>query len=374
MSLPRLYKKASTGKIQFWEIGTEALDEGVQIQIERGQLEGKVVSERGRLVTEGKNIGKANETTPQEQADMEVQSKWTKKKDEGYFETIEEAKTNVVVLPMLADKWEKHQKKISFPCYLQCKYDGSRCITDSFKLYSRKGKEFFFLDHILEEIGQMNWHNDFWLDGELYSHELTFQEIMSLIKKKKKDNTDLEALKKIEYHIYDCFDINDLDKPFSERIQVLNGLFEGKDYTYLKQVSTYEIESVEQIMEYHDLFVAEGYEGAMVRDASLPYSLNKRSNKLLKVKAFQDAEYEIVDVTEAEGEDIGTAVFVCKDKELDKTFSCRPKGTREVRRKYFENKVEYIGKLLTVEFFEKTDDGLPRFPVGKAIREKWDMS
>jgi len=362
----RLYKRNSNGKIQFWEIRVEPQDNGYIILIDRGQDGGKVVNEKSRFVKEGKNIGRANETSAEQQALMEAESKWNQKKDEGYVEKIDNALQQTVILPMLANKWEKQKKHISFPCYIQPKLDGARCISNGTALISRQGKEFFFLDHILNEIKSLNNPETFYLDGELYSDELTFQQIMSAIKNQKETSVDWDAIKKIKYHVYDCFDLEDIYMPYSKRLDILNNMI--NNFSNIVPVKTFNVSNEQEVLDFHAKFVDEGWEGAIVRDRKLTYELDKRSNKLLKVKAFQDDEFLIVDVQEAE-RDAGTAIFVCKDNNTDRTFNCRPKGTRELRSKYLTNKHNYIGKKLTVEFFELTDEGLPRFPVGKAIRE-----
>ena len=51
------------------------------------------------------------------------------------------------------------------------------------------------------------------------------------------------------------------------------------------------------------------------------------------------------------------------------TFRVRPRGTQEARRELFENGGDYVGQQLTVRYQELTDDGVPRFPVGIAIRD-----
>ena len=50
-------------------------------------------------------------------------------------------------------------------------------------------------------------------------------------------------------------------------------------------------------------------------------------------------------------------------------FSVRPKGTIEMRRDWFKNSKKYIGKKLTVIYQELSELGVPRFPVGKSVRE-----
>jgi DNA ligase-1 len=82
-------------------------------------------------------------------------------------------------------------------------------------------------------------------------------------------------------------------------------------------------------------------------------------------------EFEIIGFHEGEGDDIGTVIWECKIDDL-KIFSVKPKGSREIRRDYFLNAANYIGKKLTVIYQEMTADGIPRFPVGKEIRDYED--
>lgn len=370
--LPVLYKRTSTGKIQRWEIFVKEIDDGFSIVTKHGYVDGKIVEDAGIIVSEGKNLGRSNQTSPLEQAETEAQSKWTKKKDEGYVESINDAEKDVVVLPMLANKYEKVKHHITFPCFVQRKYDGTRCLSimrgGSVELISRKGKPFCFMDHIRAELAELfkETNDDFYLDGELYSDELTFQQIVGTVKKSK-TKADEETMLKIQYHVYDCFSLVNLNLPYEYKATLLEKLI-GNKYNYIKMVESVEAHSEEDIYHLHDQFVSEGWEGAIVRNKKLKYELDKRSNELLKVKAFMDEEFKIIGVQEACGNDVGTAIFVCKNNGDDRTFSCRPKGTREQRREWFVNFEKYKGKMLTVEFFEKTDEGLPRFPVGKAIR------
>ena len=115
-------------------------------------------------------------------------------------------------------------------------------------------------------------------------------------------------------------------------------------------------------------FVEEGYEGAMVRNLTGAYAIGKRSADLQKVKTFLDGEYTISGfVKERATKQVVSSGSV---KLLTaKTFRVRPRGTQESRRELFENGSEYVGQQLTVRYQELTDDGVPRFPVGIAIRD-----
>ena len=72
---PRLYAKASTGKTKVWEI--EALNDTMYI---RSGLLGGTIKELPPKKIVGKNLGKSNETTPEQQCELECQSKCVGKK------------------------------------------------------------------------------------------------------------------------------------------------------------------------------------------------------------------------------------------------------------------------------------------------------
>ena len=112
----------------------------------------------------------------------------------------------------------------------------------------------------------------------------------------------------------------------------------------------------------------QGYEGIMMRNTEGLYQENYRSNDLMKYKEFFEGEYPIVDFKEAMGRDAGTVIWECETPE-GRRFGVRPRGTQEMRREWFNHGASYVGKQLTVIYQELSEMGVPRFPVGKAIRE-----
>jgi len=115
-------------------------------------------------------------------------------------------------------------------------------------------------------------------------------------------------------------------------------------------------------------YVEAGYEGIMLRNTNGMYCQNYRSHDLQKYKEFVESEYPIVGFKEAAGRDAGTVIWVCKTAE-EREFSVRPRGTQEQRRQWFHDGQKYQGKLLTVIYQELSELNVPRFPVGKAIRD-----
>ncbi len=113
--MKELFKKDSKNKIRIWKIYTK----GAELIQEAGLLEGKLVK-NAKFCT-GKNIGKSNETTPERQALLELESTWLSKKDEGYFETLDEVNSIEVILPMLAKSYNDEKKKVDWKVYNKTK-------------------------------------------------------------------------------------------------------------------------------------------------------------------------------------------------------------------------------------------------------------
>lgn len=340
----------NTGKIQEWSI--QVIDGDVPYyEVTFGQTDGKKTTTRTTFKT-GKNVGRANETTPLEQCRLEARALWTKKKERsGYTESVPE---NKPLLPMLAKEYGKDGKHIVFPCYTQPKLDGLRCIYRDGKLMSRQNKEFKTLPHINKSLASC----DLLLDGELYSEELTFQEIVSIVKRDE-IHPDHE---KISYHIYD---IVDESADFCDRLAKL-GSFRAE---HIVHVETNLAHSDDDVTGHFNLAIQQGYEGLMLRNIKGGYKVNGRSKDLQKLKEFIDQEFLIVDIVDGKGKFEGCGMYVCQHK--DQTFPVTPKCSEEKKREIFANKNDYIGKMLTVKFFEWTTstDPLPRFPVGIEVRD-----
>jgi DNA ligase-1 len=332
-----------------------------------------------KVIDSGKNIGKKNETTALQQAMSEARATWQKKKDAGYAEAVggtgsggevtgvaasrAKATTVDVPLPMLALDFNKRGGSIKFPCYVQRKFDGTRCVAvPGSGLFSRNRKKYPHMGHILEEIKLLP--ASLILDGELFSKELTFQDIVGLVKRETLKPGDAEKQLKIELHVYDIIS----DAPYEDRKGRLEALFARFKFKYLKMVTTEVCEKKEGLKTLHDKYVSEGFEGIMLRNKAGLYKVGQRSSDLQKYKEFEDQEYEITGFSSGTGVEEGCVIWECKTKSGQK-FMCRPRGTREERVELYGNGGAYIGKMLNVRFQELSNDGLPRFPVGICVRD-----
>ena len=361
---PLLYGQDKSGKTKTWSARVYINpDKTAYSLIEYGQLDGKLQSAERPYAT-GKNIGRSNETTPVDQAFSETERKWKDKLEKENYrqERVEqeEKKEDMVYLPMLAQTLKKD--KLVFPVYVQPKLDGLRClfyqVNGKWVAQSRTGAHFSTVEHIKESLPK----SSLIYDGELYTTRIPFETLAGLLKKKKLTDADLEKLKQVEYHCYDIYDPEKKQLTFEQRFSLLDGL------TLRHKVETTRITSVEEFERKFSEYTSQGYEGIMARHPDGVYRLNYRSKELSKYKEFEETEYKIKSFTQGEGRDEGTVIWICETGD-GKTFHTRPRGTVEQRREWFQLGKEYVGKMLTVVYQNLSEQGVPRFPVGKSIRE-----
>lgn len=390
---PTLVGTSSAGKIKKWTIRVNDNNGYSVIVVEHGYENGKM-----QIITkdirEGKNIGKKNETTPYEQAISEAKAAWLKKQDAGYkIRSGGDGSSSgsgscsgsgsgyggsgcidcsgnhydddIIDIPgpMLAHDYNKRSKSIKFPCYVQRKYDGTRCIgIPGVGLYSRNKKKYPHMQHIMSELQKLP--SNIILDGELYSDSLTFQEIVGLVKKQTLSDEDIIKQKQIYFHVYDLI----YDASFQDRYSRLTALFSVNKFNNIKLVKTELCNCENNMKELHDKYVNEGYEGIMLRNMNGDYAVGQRSIHLQKYKQFFDDEYVVTGYNQGDGLEEGCVIWVCKTSSGSE-FCCRPRGSREERIRQYNNGDSYIGKMLTVRYQELTDSGVPRFPVGIAFRD-----
>jgi DNA ligase-1 len=317
--MERLIKKDKNGSERFTDIRVDNLKDGTA----------DIVKVCGVIGSEKMTESRTNVKTGYEKALARAQTMWNNER----IKCTE-------ILPMLAHKWEDRQKYITEPFYVQPKIDGVRLLVSNKGCFSRTGKPVKGVEHLAEGLKDGEY-----LDGECYTPNKSFEEITSMFKMNPKE---------LEFHVFDYFDTNRPNLTFEERKERIT-------------VDTFHVKKTTDVQRYHDMFVSQGHEGIMIREASSIYEIGKRSSYLLKYKAFQTEEFPIVDVREGTGREKGTAIWVCRAGEH--AFSAKPEGTLEVRRRFLEEKEKYIGKQLTVRFQNLTTLGVPRFPVGVAIRD-----
>lgn len=300
------------------------------------------------------NVGRANERNSKAQAEFEFESIVKKQRDKGYRSKNEQKQERP--MPMLAHKFTDHKGKVNFPVYVQPKLNGMRMLFDGTNGWSRGNKEVIpeVIQHLTFDTG------GYILDGELMlPNNVLLQESMKAIKKYRPE-LSLDLI----YHVYDIVDDT---LSYAERADIIWKL-SVKFPPNVKMVNTLAATDETQVVDFHNAFTHDGYEGTMIRNPDMVYEIGKRSYSLLKLKDFVDAEYRIVNVVDGDGSDVGLAIFELETPS-GAIFNCRPEGTQENRAELFKNRKKLIGKYLTVRYQELSKDGIPIFPVGVSIRE-----
>ena len=281
--------------------------------------------------------------------------------------------------PMLA--YPVSDKPIDYKSvvYMQPKLDGVRCLiqSDSYSdkgiilqtvtAYSRNGKEWKNIDHILEELVPFfTKHPDVVLDGELYNHKFKddFESIISMVRKTKPTDEDRYiSAQNVHFH---CYDIIDTTKNYEQRRNFIVQNLPIRDS--IVGVFTQLVSNENEAKGVHKNFLSLGYEGSIVRINDV-YKCG-RSWSLRKFKDFHDAEANIVGYEEGKGKRAGTlGKFLMQDDEGIQ-FGCPPGKGHNYKdlALMLENIHQYMGQRATFTFFERTKAGSYRHPLFKCIR------
>ena len=273
--------------------------------------------------------------------------------------------------PMLAYPVSDKPIDYSKDVYMQPKLDGVRCLiqydNSEVKAYSRTGKEWKNIDHILFNLKPWFALNpDVILDGELYNHDLKddFEKIISLVRKQKP--TDIDALESADMVQFHCYDIIDKTMTFAMRNEFIKQVVPRNHC--IKHVDTLTVFDKEEAKSIHRSNLKKGYEGSILRTNDV-YKCG-RSWSLRKFKDFHDAEAYIVGYEVGQGKRKGTlGKFLMQDEDGNK-FGCPPgKGfTYKDMKDMLDNIHDYMGQTATFTYFERTKAGSYRHPLFKCIR------
>lgn len=361
-SLPKLYKKTKTGAVQEWEVGNTF----TMVITNYGQVGGKLQTESYKV--EPKNVGRANETSFEEQAKLESKAKWEKQLKKGYVE--DPSGENELTLPPLAKKYQDAKSAIKWPAYVSCKYDGLRCTVfyrnGEVVMQSRGGESYPVIEHIAEELveGIFKYTPNAVLDGELYKHGMHLEDIVRACKTTK--HTDLRE--QIKFYVFDYLTSkNDTSLLSARKERMLNlPKYLGTNVVVVAQAF---IANEEAMLDVHKDCTGRGYEGVVIRNADSIFKFGERTSDFQKYKVAEDAEFLVVGMEKTkQGGGVCVCQYVAYSGSTD-SFKVNIKCTKDKKVELWENQGQYIGKWLTVEFEKLSKYGKPTKPIGKCFRE-----
>lgn len=250
-----------------------------------------------------------------------------------------------------------------------------------------KQELFFLLTHIRTP--------NVYLDGGFYKHGLSLQELSGVVRNQQVNEAAEEG---IVFNIFDIFgdftNASELDgkisrRPYVERKHLLEDYFAKAESAYLnlhkskfKHITLLEtklVKSEEEVMREFDQYVSDGYEGAILRRSDGEYKLSRngqRTNYVLKVKQRHDAEFEIVGFKCGTGNHTDAIIWQLKTKD-GHVFDAVPLGEisqrvdlyRELSTNIELFPENYLGRMMTVQYEELSDIGVPMRAQAVVLRE-----
>lgn len=257
---------------------------------------------------------------------------------------------------------EKRLAKWEPPYIVQPKYDGVRCravptADGNYILLSSEENPIFSVPHILEALNNSNITIE--LDGELYCHGMSFEEVFSITSRTTNLHPDHKV---IRFHIFDTVEDDRQGRRTIRSIQIVdelnNEVFESAPFWLCY--------SLDCVTRAYDKVVELGYEGIIVRHHAAPYQ-RKRSIYMMKFKPKKEDTYEIVGVEEEISKDgnpkgsLGALVLKSGDGNI---FKVGTGFSAEDRQTLWTARGILAGRRAKVKYQHITAKrGVPRFPV-----------
>jgi ATP-dependent DNA ligase len=397
----QLFQFDSSGGIKVWTIEVENLGASSMIRSTAGKQGGKMALHE-QEVKDGKNAGKSNALDHYMQAIKEATAKFKQKIRKGYVEDPTKIQSSKVMgiakipQPMLAHKYDPSKKQSSSKTLkemglegvrigTQRKKDGNRCLIhvteNAVEMYTRKGDKSPDMPHITSSIqksfkaifkyvSKKYGVSEYWLDGELYTKAFSFSTLNGLVRRQTKTAADLKLCEKIKYHLYDVM----IDAGYETRMKIIDYF---KSNVVHVEKTDFIIATDANLRVKLQEYLAEGEEGLMIRVLGIGYE-HTRSWGLVKMKLFEDAEFKVIGFEEDKRGGMAGAIIIeldvkgqAKAKAAGKIitqFNAGLRGTHTEWIEFWDNQKKYIGKWATIEYFEKSEYGVPRFPKLKGFR------
>lgn len=280
-----------------------------------------------------------------------------------------------IAKPMLCKVWDPNDKKNDgIEWMISKKHDGVRTFIYQrdgiIRTKSRGGQNYdiatYYIcnDDYIKSIFEQ--YPDIILDGEIYHHTWPLSKISGLCR--------LENLHEDHKQLYfHCYDIADENKIFKDRLKLLQEFAKNRPTdSKLVIVDHYPVKTKEEMMKYHNMFIKDGYEGAVIRDTNQKYKFGARGRLMQKIKIFSDAEFKITGLSEGLRDEDMCFTLVTKE---GYPFKAKPIGDRELKQWYRNHLNELIGKMATIKYFgmTTTNQPVPNLPILKSIRIEQDL-
>jgi DNA ligase-1 len=240
---------------------------------------------------------------------------------------------------MLAKVYRQYEDVTQF--WVSEKLDGVRARWDGRQLVSRGGKIFMAPEWFIRDFPDKP------LDGELWMGQGRYEDVVSVVRQQKPH----DGWKAVKFMV---FDLPTQGGVFTERVAAMRQLAKT---VYLEVIEQFRVDSNKALMNKLDAIARQGGEGLMLHRQSALYH-SGRSDDLLKLKPFDDAEAIVIAYKPGKGKNIGLMGAIKVRMDNGKEFYIGSGFTRQQRKN-----PPLIGSLVTYRYQGFTQTGIPRFAV-----------
>jgi DNA ligase-1 len=231
--------------------------------------------------------------------------------------------------------------------FISEKLDGIRGYWDGEKLFTRSG-------HV---IHSPIWFTQHWpksyIDGELWSNRSEFEKISSCVRKNKPDQqVQTSCWRKIRFM---AFDLPQHLGTFSQRVKQMKQLVYKTNSPYLSVIKQEKTASTILLHQQLAHVVSQGGEGLMLHHQDAYYKTG-RSNALMKLKQYNDAEAVVIAYIAGKGKYKNQLGSLKVKMPSGLTFKIGTGFTDKQRKN-----PPAIGSQVTYKYIGKTARGVPRF-------------
>ena len=197
------------------------------------------------------------------------------------------------------------------------------------------------------------------LDGELWIARDAFDTLSGIVRKVEPVDADWRQVR------YLVFELPGAAGDFSARIRQMQTIVELAAVPWLQAVEQRRMADRATLMRQLDSVVRAGGEGLMLHRADAPY-VTGRSDALLKLKPWQDAEALVVGHVPGKGKYQGMTGALQMEMPDGKRFRIGSGLSDALRRQ-----PPPIGTRITYRYQQLTKNGVPRFPRYLRVREEF---
>lgn len=248
---------------------------------------------------------------------------------------------------------EVYRNQVDVSRYLVSeKLDGVRAIWDGQTLRFRSGRE----------INAPRWFVDglpkLALDGELWLGHGTFERLSGIVRRDVPDDSEWRQVR------YMIFELPGATGDFRERAESIRQIVHQANVPWLREIEQFQVVDHPGLQKLLKEVVKGGGEGLMLHRADAPYETG-RSDTLLKVKPWEDAEAVVIGHLPGKGKHAGRMGALRVRTADGREFSLGSGFSDGLRRN-----PPALGVKVTYRYRDLTKNGLPRFASFQRVRDE----